>query len=217
MTVLISIEGNIGSGKSTLINKLKEKYKELDENKILFLKEPVDEWIDIKDKNGKNMIECFYGDQEKYSFSFQMMAYISRLSLLKNALKKNPDVIITERTLFTDRYVFAKLLRDNNKISIENYTIYIKWFDEFIDMLPEVHFIYLRTEPSIAKKRVLNRNRVGEESLTVDYLTDCHICHENWLNKQKNLTVIDACSEWDVKMPDIFNLGDNKNSKNIYL
>ena len=71
---IISIEGNIGSGKSTLLENLKEKYK--DDNKMVFLDEPVKLWNNIKDKNGMTMLEKFYSDQDKYSFSFQMMAYI---------------------------------------------------------------------------------------------------------------------------------------------
>ena len=73
---IISIEGNIGSGKTTLLQNLKNKYK--NNPQVIFLKEPVDEWNNIKDSNGTTILEKFYLDQEKYSFAFQMMAYISR-------------------------------------------------------------------------------------------------------------------------------------------
>jgi deoxyadenosine/deoxycytidine kinase len=79
---LISIDGNIGSGKSTLMANLREHYK--DEPNVVFLKEPVDEWAAIKDENGITILEKFYEDSEKYAFSFQMMAYISRLKVLKD-------------------------------------------------------------------------------------------------------------------------------------
>ena len=82
---LVSIEGNIGSGKSTLMKNLKEYYK--NNNQVLFLKEPVDEWEKIKDSNGITILEKFYKDQDKYSFPFQMMAYISRLNVLRDTLK----------------------------------------------------------------------------------------------------------------------------------
>jgi len=80
--IIISIEGNIGSGKSTLLEELIKIYKVTPSKKIVFLKEPVDEWEKIKDENGLTMLTKFYSDQEKYSFPFQMMAYISRLELL---------------------------------------------------------------------------------------------------------------------------------------
>ena len=74
---LVSIEGNIGSGKSTLLAYLKQKYG--DNDTIIFLKEPVDEWEQIKDCNGNTILKKFYADQQKYAFPFQMMAYISRI------------------------------------------------------------------------------------------------------------------------------------------
>ena len=90
----------------------------------MFLKEPVDEWEKITDENGITIIEKFYTNQEKYSFPFQMMAYISRLNVLRNALKEiellenKKTIIITERSLYTDKMVFAKMLYDSGKIDV---------------------------------------------------------------------------------------------------
>ena len=83
---IISIEGNIGSGKSTLLKKIKDIYSTT--TNIVFLREPVEEWEAIKDKNGETMLQKFYANQEKYSFSFQMMAYISRLKILRDTVKR---------------------------------------------------------------------------------------------------------------------------------
>ena len=84
---IVSIEGNIGSGKSTLLSNLRETLK--DRTDIVFLKEPVDEWEKITDENGVTMLEKFYSNQKNYSFPFQMMAYISRLALLKEACSRD--------------------------------------------------------------------------------------------------------------------------------
>ena len=84
---IISIEGNIGTGKSTLVQMLKDTYKNY--SNVIFLQEPVDMWNTIKDNNGETILSKFYADQEKYAFSFQMMAYISRISLHKKAIKSN--------------------------------------------------------------------------------------------------------------------------------
>ena len=116
MFKIVSIEGNIGSGKSTLLANLRNNYK--DDANIVFLKEPVDEWEKITDENGVTILEKFYADQEKYSFSFQMMAYVSRLKVLRDELKNikfsedKKTIIITERSLHTDKMVFAKMLYD---------------------------------------------------------------------------------------------------------
>lgn len=68
--------GNIGSGKTTLLTHVREILQSKNLNqKIIFLKEPVDVWETIKDEEGKTMLEKFYADQEKYSFAFQMMVF----------------------------------------------------------------------------------------------------------------------------------------------
>ena len=79
--VIWSIEGNIGSGKSTLIKMLKEKN---DKKNIVFIPEPVNEWDKIKDDSNITVLQRFYENKDKWSFSFQMMAYISRLAQLKH-------------------------------------------------------------------------------------------------------------------------------------
>ena len=199
---IVSIEGNIGSGKSTLLANLK---KYFDKNTfVVFLKEPVDEWSKIKDENGTTIIEKFYADQDKYSFPFQMMAYISRLKLLKdtiNQIKSSQNIsvkerchqdnyfklpkyiIITERSLFTDKMVFAKMLYDTGKIEDVNYQIYLNWFNTFADEFPIHKIIYVKTDPKICHQRIVARNRDGEEHIPIDYLKSCGDYHDNMLDK----------------------------------
>lgn len=199
-SVIVSVEGNIGSGKSTFVEKLKQELKDkrLDKMRFVFVQEPVEQWTQIKDKNGVDMLTKFYGDQEKYSFAFQMMAYISRLSLLKRTYEENPTntIIITERSVFTDRYVFAKMLYDSEKIEDVEYLIYLKWFDEFIKELPVFAMIYLHTTPEVSHSRVLKRARDGE-TIPLEYLQKCYDYHEDWLNKEEETLVfnIDVSGE----------------------
>jgi len=182
---IISIEGNIGSGKTTLLTELKEKYK--NDPRIVFLKEPVDEWETIKDKTGKTMIQKFYENQEMYSFSFQMMAYISRLALLKQKIKEYKNeknmIFITERSLYTDKYVFAKMLFESGKIEDVNYQIYGKWFDLFAleDDCRIDKIIYVKVDPTICMQRITGRGRSGESNIPLEYLSSCHDYHENMM------------------------------------
>ena len=130
MALIISIDGNIGSGKSTALKFLKDLYK--NNKDIIFLQEPVDIWIEIKENN-KNILEVYYENQEKYAFSFQMMAFITRYNLLLETIKYNPDsIIITERSLYTDKYVFAKMLYESKQMNTYEYQIYNKWFNTFV-------------------------------------------------------------------------------------
>ena len=130
MPTIISIEGNIGSGKSTYVKILKEYIDENYPQMAYFLEEPVSTWQNINSEDGKNIIECFYANQEKYSFSFQMLAYISRLALLQEAIQKGYEYIFTERCVFTDKNVFAKMLFDSGKIDKINYEIYLQFLTQ---------------------------------------------------------------------------------------
>jgi deoxyadenosine/deoxycytidine kinase len=180
--LVITIEGNIGSGKTTLLTHLKEQHK--DNSNVVFLREPVDEWESIKDAEGISMLQKFYADQEKYSFPFQMMAYISRLALLKEAMKNHPGaIIITERSLYTDKFVFAKMLHDMKKIEDVNYQIYTKWFDTFAQECPIHRCVYVKTDPEICHERIMKRSRTGEDGIPLDYLTSCDAYHKSMIFK----------------------------------
>jgi deoxyadenosine/deoxycytidine kinase len=152
--------------------------------KIIFLKEPVAEWETIKDSKNKTMLEKFYADQKRYSFSFQMMAYISRLVYMKEAVEENPDaIIITERSLYTDKEVFAKMLFDDKKIEDVDYQIYLKWFDAFAKDYPISKIIYVKADPSICSERITTRFRKGEQGIPLEYLTRCHDYHNEMIQK----------------------------------
>ena len=186
---IISIEGNIGSGKSTLVAKLSESLKE--HTDICFLQEPVDIWNTIKDENGMTILEKFYSETEKHAFEFQMMAYISRLSILKNAVKSGRyKYIITERCVYTDSNVFEQMLHDDKKISDTQHIIYRKWFDEFISDFPITKIIYVKTTPETAFGRVIRRNRLGEH-IPLEYLERCNKYHDIWIHNFhiKTLTI----------------------------
>ena len=180
---IVSIEGNIGSGKSTLLNRLKEQYK--DDKKVVFLKEPVDDWEKIKDNNGETIIQKFYKDQNKYAFSFQMLAYISRLALLREKVKQYAGetgiTFITERCLYTDKCVFAKMLYESGKIEQVNYQIYCNWFDTFAEEYKIDKIIYIKVDPIICDIRIKGRNRLGESSIPIEYLSSCHNYHEEMM------------------------------------
>ena len=184
--IIVSIEGNIGSGKSTLLANLRSYYES--NSDVIFLKDPVDEWEKIKDENGTTILEKFYGDQNKYSFPFQMMAYVSRLKVLRDALKgidrtqNRRIVIITERSLYTDKMVFAKMLYDSQKIELINYKIYLNWFDTFSEEFPVNKVVYVKTDPEICHSRIMKRSREGESNIPLEYLQNCNNYHNNMLD-----------------------------------
>lgn len=207
--ILVSIEGNIGAGKSSFLTALKSSIgNNLLGRQIIFLQEPVDEWQNIKDKNGVDILTKFYGDQEKYAFKFQMMAYISRQAMVRKAMRDNPNsVIISERCVFTDRKVFAKMLYDAGKIDEIEFKIYNNWFDEFAMDTQYNGHVYLRAVPQTCYDRVRKRNRNGEV-IPIEYLTDCHDNHDNWLTQVGSTLVLNADIDCDTEVLEYQNLAD---------
>ena len=177
----------------------------------MVLQEPVSEWQSIRDSNGLSILELFYSDQKKYAFQFQMMAYVSRLSALKAAIKSfngSDGIIICERSLACDKHVFAKMLRDSSDITSVEHQIYLRWFDTFTNDLPIHNTIYLRADPEVTHFRVTKREREGED-IPLSYLERCHSYHEEWIfGLECNLwATIDA----NVQMtPELFDMWYNK-------
>jgi len=180
--LLVSIDGNIGSGKSTTWDMLKEAYAGQDD--VHFVEEPVDSWHHVKDADGVPILTNFYKDHKTYAFRFQMMAYISRLALLRRTVREHAGrcrVIITERSVDTDRNIFAKMLYDSGDIAHDEYTIYNMWFDEFVRDLPVAGLVYIRADPETCMERIAKRGREGE-TIPLEYIQKCHDYHESWIN-----------------------------------
>ena len=121
-------------------------------------------------------------------------SYISRLVSIKKAVESvgtdENCIIICERSVHTDRHVFAKMLYDDGKIEDINFEIYLRWFDEFVNDYPIEAIIYIPTPPKLCSERVKIRNRPGED-ISIEYLECCHKYHVDWLEKStcKILTI----------------------------
>ena len=184
MVRIYSCEGNIGAGKTTLLNHLKKLAKSCNEYKIIVLIEPVDVWSTVCSPDGLNILENFYKDPVKYAFPFQVLAFTTRLTMLKNAIKANPDceVIICERSLYADGNIFAKMLYDDGMMDHLSYQIYRRMYEDAIEEFPLTGVIYLTISPELCAKRIVQRGRSGEENISLEYLEKCFKYHETWLN-----------------------------------
>ena len=171
---IIYVEGNIGTGKSTFIKNL--------DNEILKKKfsydviyEPVDEWQQI------GILQKFYDNPERYCYLFQSYCLFSRFKLLKRIYKKDLKIVFIERSIFSDKFVFANSCKSINQLSDIEYNIYDSWFNHFNTIHPRnYHHIYLRVDPSVCLERISKRNRGEESGITMDYLTLLHNKHEEW-------------------------------------
>jgi deoxyadenosine/deoxycytidine kinase len=190
--VIISIDGNIGSGKSTLVSQLKATFSEMPN--VHFIQEPVDTvWNRVVDKNGETLLSNFYKNPSEHAFTFQMMAYISRLSILKDAVRNlDYDVIITERSLETDKNVFEKMLHAQGTITDLEHAVYNMWFNEFYKEVRCHAIIYIQASVDTCMKRIQQRGREGE-TISRDYIAECVRYHEEWImNDTRAKLVVNA-------------------------
>jgi len=188
MKNIISIEGNIGSGKTTLFNLLRDRPAL---HNVFFIEEPVDIWEKIHDDiTGESLLQRFYADPDRYAFAFQTMAFFSRLALLAKA--PTGCTVVTERSLLTDRDVFAKMLHNSGKIDSLCYKIYLHNSASFSDVAPS-KIIYIKTDPVVCEDRISIRNRNGESKISIDYLIQCEEYHEAMIrNSQSEILVLDG-------------------------
>lgn len=196
----ITIEGNIGAGKSTLVRILKDNLKAYSIENIGFVQEPVDEWLALTDKNGKNILEKFYENQNLWAYKFQMNAFITRLQKLQKYLPKY-NFCISERHISSDKNCFAKQLYEDNKISEIEWKLYNNWFDWVTSN--ELYrkpkgIIYLRTSPETCSNRINKRNRSEENGIPLEYLEKINKKHEDWLLSQENVLIIDANEDFEL-------------------
>jgi deoxycitidine kinase len=183
--MLISIDGNIGSGKTTLFNLLQKKLVlEKFKNKV-YLEEPVSDWLNLKNNSNNNILELFYKDKIKWSFSFQICAFISKIKKLEKDIKSEDEskILISERTVLTDKECFAKQLYNDNFINEIDWSLYNDLYNMIIkkDYIP-TGIVYLECNPTICYERIHKRNRSEEEGIPLDYLQSIHARHEEWLS-----------------------------------
>ena len=189
MPKLISLDANISAGKSTLISAL-----EKEENmNFLLVQEPVNDWLSIKNKEGISLLDSFYDNKKEYAFTFQIQALFSRYKALSEAFKKaelwekeNPGktkIILTERSIFSDYYIFATMLYEDKYMCDIQFEVYKNWYNEFKNKFPIDACIYIKADPKTCLERINSRHRKGEERIHIEYLDALELQHEKFYNE----------------------------------
>ena len=192
------VEGNIGSGKTTLLEKL-ESYKDFE-----VIREPVDLWLKIKGSDGKNLLQEFYEDPTRYAYLFQTMVFKTRLQALEQEQLKSTR--FSERSIWTDRYVFGKSCIDSQKMNdleINCYHFWFDWLEEKFFKKPD-GIIYLRCSPEKCLERMNERGRNEESGVPLEYLKELHTNHENWFEQHNNLPILVIDNELDNNWESVF-------------
>ncbi len=179
----ISVEGNIGAGKSTFLKKI------TNDLMCQLLLEPCNEWQNI---NGYNLLDAFYKDIKRWAYSFQLYAFLTRIEAIEKKLDSlNNDFFISERSIFADRYVFAEVCYENNNMNELEWNMYKKWFDWTIyrqnkRILPS-GIIYLKVNPEISFHRINIRGRSEEKNIPIEYLNALSNKYDLLFLKKENI------------------------------
>lgn len=184
--IILSLEGNIGSGKSTYLSKLKQQYPSWN-----FIDEPVDTWSQFKNEKGETLLEVYYNDKARWSFSFQNFVFLTRVmnmiktigSISSNNNTEQKLIFVTERCVESDYRIFAKMLHDDGFINQLEWDIYRQWYAYLTTSHKIDGIIYITCPPEKCLQRIQQRNRQGENSIPLEYLEKLHNYHEEWINK----------------------------------
>jgi deoxyadenosine/deoxycytidine kinase len=198
--IIISLDGNIGAGKSTLLTEIRNKLHD-----VHIVDEPVGQWTALKNAEGKNLLELFYEDKKRWAYTFQNCAILTRLKNIQDAVEnldstmKEPQVIITERSVLTDKHVFAEMLRDGGDIDPLEWELYESWFNIFGKKYPVLGIIYVSTNSTTSNERIKIRNRNGEGNIGIDYLDALDNQHKKWV-ESTNIPVLTLSTEVGVSV-----------------
>jgi deoxyadenosine/deoxycytidine kinase len=167
----ISIVGNIGCGKTTLLQQLAEKGYGV-------AYEQINEW---------KFLDKFYEDMHRWSFTLQVEILNSFKTI--DILNK-----IVERSPWEACHIFAKNSFDNGFMSVEEYEI-ICDITKNVGHVPDV-FIYIKASPQLCMERIKLRNRDCEKYISFAYIEQLYKLYEknieNLLVNSRYIKIVDA-------------------------
>jgi deoxyadenosine/deoxycytidine kinase len=174
------IEGNIGAGKSTFLRLLASALSA----PIIF--EPHAQWQ--HPTQSENLLHLFYQDPKRWAYTFQTYAFVSRIVAMQQE-ECSAGPVFSERSIYADRYCFAKLHFEAGNMTPLEWHLYQEWFSWLSALAAPIPqgFIYLRTEPTLCFERMRKRNRNEEKDVPLSYLEALHSQHEQWLIHKENI------------------------------
>ncbi len=175
MDKFIVVAGNIGAGKSTLVQILSERLG----FKPFF--EPV---------NDNPYLEDFYRNMEAWSFHSQLYFLTRRLRIHKQLLDAEGSVV-QDRSVYEDAEVFARNLYLQEDMSTRDYGVYQDLYRILIDLLPPPNLVvYLRTSVDTLLERINTRGRGFEAGISRSYLERLNVLYEEWIASSTQCPVL---------------------------
>ena len=166
MRKAIAIAGNIGSGKSTLVEFLSRTYG------IAPYYEPSEDNPYLPD---------FYTDMKRWSFHSQLY-FLSNKFRIHQKLDRMPGLVVLDRTIFEDAEIFATALHEMRCIDDRDWATYCAFYKTILDAInPPDLLIYLRCSIRTLRKRIRLRGREMEKDMPLAYLKRLDTLYENWV------------------------------------
>ena len=198
----IVISGNIGVGKTTLAQKLSNKY----DWKIL-----------LEEVDNNPYLEDFYKSMKSWSFHLQIFFLNSRFKQIKKISSSN-GIIIQDRSIYEDYEVFTKNLYDSKILLKREFENYKRLYKTILDYVKEPDLlIYIRNNNiNNIVNNIKKRDRDFEKEIDTNYLKNLNVYYENWIKKysNKNLLIIDVTNKDFIKNPielkNIYKVIENK-------
>lgn len=177
--MICAIEGNIGVGKSHLLDLI------MGYGLAYVVEEPLD--------GVKDLLVNYYKDPHTWAFPFQLTMLAKRAHTHLSLNKCATTDAVVERTIYSDKHIFAELIRQKGYIDEYRYADYINIYNDLTSMIkaPDI-YIYLRAPVETLIKRIISRNREGEKDIDVEYLKSVNNLYDNWLLNKENCHIIDV-------------------------
>jgi deoxyadenosine/deoxycytidine kinase len=155
--------------------------------------------MNIKNENGDSILGLFYKDINRWAYSFQNLAYITRMIKINEAINSDKNLIFLDRSLGTDKNIFEKMLYDDKIITNIEHQMYQLWCDFYKKNIysKDEFIIYLRCNPKTSFERIKKRGREEEKNISLEYLEKLHKYHEDWLFSKNNVLIIDCDKDFE--------------------
>jgi deoxyadenosine/deoxycytidine kinase len=166
MRKTIAIAGNMGSGKSTLVEFLSRTYA-------------VSPFYEPNDLNP--YLPDFYKDMKRWAFHSQVY-FLSNKFRLHQELDRTPGVSLLDRTIFEDAEVFARALHEMRRIDKRDWETYRDLYRAILEAIkPPDLMIYLRCSMRTLRQRIRLRGRAMEQDVPLSYLKRLESLYEAWI------------------------------------
>lgn len=166
MRRFISVAGNIGVGKSTLVDRLCGRLGW----------EPFFEGV-----VDNPYLADFYADMPAWSFHSQVFFLSRRLRDLRK-LMDFPRTVVQDRSVYEDAEIFAKNLYRQGFIRERDWTCYRELYEVLTELIPPPDLIvYLQAAVPTLLRRIALRGRDYEKKIAPDYLAQLDELYSEWI------------------------------------